>query len=178
MERNIAHRKLARDPPVPQTLVCECRGPHDTIVVKSKEKLATLNWVTKHMRLRSLILFLLATCLASAAAIDGTWTGDMKMKGGKKTGGQDRVVQVKLNLKADGDKATGTVMSGGGKRSATAQIVDGKIQGNQFSFTTVQTTKKGEQKLEWRGTINGDTLDVTRSRAGAKRGQSFTAKRG
>jgi hypothetical protein len=131
------------------------------------------------MRLRTLILFLLAGCLAFAASIDGAWTSEMKMRGGKKGGGQDRTVRVTLNLKADGSKLTGTVASGGGKRSRSSEILDGKIEGNQFSFTTVQNSKKkGEQRQEWRGTIDGDTLQGTRSRAGGKRGQSFTAKRG
>ena len=70
-------------------------------------------------------------------------------------------------------------MAGGKKRSGTAQIQDGKIEGNQFSFTTVQISKKkGEQKETWQGTVDGDTLQGTRSRAGGKRGQPFTAKRG
>lgn len=121
---------------------------------------------------------LMAVGLASGAAIDGTWTAEIKMKAGKKAGSEDRMVQVQFNLKSDGDKATGTVTSGAKKHSVTAHIVDSKLEGNQFSFTTVQTTKKGEQRLEWRGTVNGDTLQGTRSRAGAKRGQDFTAKRG
>jgi hypothetical protein len=129
------------------------------------------------MRLRTLILFCLAAGLACAAAIDGAWTSEMKMKGGKKSGGQDRTVHVIFNLKSDGSTLTGTVNSGGKKRSP-AQIQDGRIDGNQFSFTTVQTTKKGEQRLTWRGAIDGDTLTGTRSRAGGKRGQTFTAKRG
>ena len=127
------------------------------------------------MRFRTLILFLLAAGLAAAAAIDGAWTSEMKMRGGKKGG--DRTVRITLNLKSQGDQLTGTVESGG-KRSRSAQIQDGKIEGNRFSFTTVQTTKKGEQKQEWRGTVDGDTLQGTRSRAGGKRGQPFTAKRG
>jgi hypothetical protein len=130
------------------------------------------------MRIGSLILFLMTASLAWGSAIDGAWTAEMKMKGGKKAGAQERIVQVKFNLKSEGDKATGTVMSGARKRSSTAQIVDGKIEGNRFSFTTVQTTKKGEQKLVWRGTVEGDTLQGTRSREGGKRGQQFTAKRG
>ena len=129
------------------------------------------------MGLRGLILFALSACLACASAIDGTWVSQMKMRGTKKTGGQERTVEVRLNLKADGDKPTGTMTSNAGKRGARAQIVDGKIDGNSFSFTTVQTTKKGEQRLEWRGTIEGDTLKGTRSRDGRKRGQTFTAKR-
>lgn len=130
------------------------------------------------MRLRSLLLFALTAGLACASAIDGAWIAEMKMKGSKKTGGQERTVEVRLNLKADGDKPTGTMTSNAGKRGARARIVDGKIDGNSFSFTTVQTTKKGEQRLEWRGTIDGDTMTGTRSRDGQKRGQAFTAKRG
>jgi hypothetical protein len=130
------------------------------------------------MRLRTLILFVLAACLATAATIDGAWTSEMKMKAGKKSGGQERTVQVKLNLKTQGDQITGTVVSGGKKRSTTAQIQDGKIDGNQFSFTTVSKGKKGEQKTQWKGTLDGDQLSGTRSREGGKRGQPFTAKRG
>jgi len=130
------------------------------------------------MRLRIVMTLLMAVGLASGAAIDGAWTAEIQMKAGKKAGSEDRMVQVQFNLKSEGDKATGTITSGAKKHSVTAHIVDSKLEGNQFSFTTVQTTKKGEQRLEWRGTVNGDTLQGTRSRAGAKRGQDFTAKRG
>jgi hypothetical protein len=130
------------------------------------------------MRLRSLILFALTAVLASAAAIDGTWVAEMKQKGNKKSGGAERTVEVRLTLKADGDKATGSVRSGAGKRAATVPIVDGKIDGNHFSFTTVSQGKKGEQRMTWQGTVNGDTITGTRSRNGGKRGTAFTAKRG
>jgi hypothetical protein len=129
------------------------------------------------MRLRSVVLLVMAATLGWGAAIDGTWTAQVKVHGAKKTAAEDHIVEVKLDLKAEGDKPTGTVVSAAKKRSVTAKIVDGKIDGDQFSFTTVQTTKKGEQRLEWRGTVTGDTLKGTRSRAGAKRGQDFVAKR-
>ena len=133
------------------------------------------------MRLRSLILILLAAGLASAAAIDGTWTSEMKMRGGKKAGGQERTVPVTLTLKsAEGGQITGYVVTGGRKRSQRADIQSGKLDGNSFSFVTVHTTKKGEQKTQWRGTLDNDTLQGTRAREGSKgrRGQSFTARRG
>ena len=58
-------------------------------------------------------------------------------------------------------------------------IQDGKIEGNQFSFTTVQTSKKkGDQKVEWKGTVEGDQLKGTRSSGKRGRGAPFTAKRG
>jgi len=124
---------------------------------------------------------LLTAGLASAAAIDGAWTSEIKMRAGKKSGGQDRTVSLKLNLTTDASgQITGTVITGGRKRDQTAQIQSGKLDGNSFSFVTVQSTKKGEQKMEWRGTLDGDTLQGTRSREGARsrRGQSFTARRG
>lgn len=124
------------------------------------------------------ILLLLAAGLASAAGLDGNWKATMVLHAGKKAAAsQDRVVQLEMNLHTEGDKATGTVTSGARKRSATAQIVDGKVTGNSFSFTTVQKTKKGEQRLVYHGTIDGDTMKGTRSRDGGKRGTEFTAKR-
>lgn len=124
------------------------------------------------------MLFLLTAALASAAAIDGNWKATMVVRAGKKAAAtQERVVEMTLNLKADGDKATGKVITVGKKRAATAQIVDGKVTGNSFTFTTVQKTKKGEQRLVWRGKVEGDSLKGTRGREGAKRGQDFIAKR-
>jgi hypothetical protein len=120
---------------------------------------------------------LLTACLAAAAAIDGTWLADVKGRAPKKAGGGEVITHVQMNLKADGMIPTGTV-SGAGKRGAAMKIVDGKIDGNSFSFTTVQTTKKGETRLVWQGTVSGDTMSGTRTRNGAKHGQSFTAKRG
>lgn len=115
---------------------------------------------------------------ADGPGVGGTWTAEIKMHAGKKAKTTaDRIVDVRLNLKVEGDKATGTVVTSAKKKPVTAQIVDGKITGNQFSFTTVQTGKKGEQRMEWRGTVDGDKLQGTRSRAGAKRGQDFVAKR-
>ena len=61
------------------------------------------------MRLRTLILFCLAIGVAAAASIDGAWTSEMKMRGGKKGGGQDRTVQISMSLKAEGSNLTGTV---------------------------------------------------------------------
>ena len=131
------------------------------------------------MKLRALLLFLLTFGLASAAGLDGAWTAEMKMRAGKKSGSQERTVSVTMNLKNENGQITGTVITGGRKRSQTAQVTTGKLDGNSFTFETVYSGKKGEQKKEWRGTLEGDTLQGTCSRAGGKgkRGQSFTAKR-
>lgn len=83
-----------------------------------------------------------------------------------------------LDLKAEGGKLTGTVSTPARRRGGSLAIQDGKIEGNQFSFTTVQTTKKGDQKVEWKGTVEGDQLKGTRSSGKRGRGAPFTAKRG
>jgi len=130
------------------------------------------------MRISPLIVLFLAAIVASAAGLDGTWKATMVTHGGKKAAAnQDRVVELEMHLKTEGDKATGTVTTAARKRAASAQIVESKVTGNSFTFTTVQKTKKGEQRFDWRGTVDGDTMKGTRSRAGGKRGQEFTAKR-
>ena len=131
------------------------------------------------MKLRALLLFLLAFGLASADGLNGSWTAEMKTRGGKKAGSQEQTVSVTMNLKNENGQITGTVITGGRKRSQTAQITSGKLDGNSFTFETVYSGKKGEQKKAWRGTLDGDTLQGTCSREGGKgkRGQPFTAKR-
>lgn len=115
--------------------------------------------------------------LAAAAGIDGKWVAEMKMQAGKK-GGEAQTVQMTLDLKAEGGKLTGTVSTPARRRGGSLAIQDGKIEGNQFSFTTVQTTKKGDQKVEWKGTVEGDQLKGTRSSGKRGRGAPFTANRG
>jgi len=123
-----------------------------------------------------LAIGLLFTWAAAAASIDGKWVFESKAGGGKK-GGNPITVKHTLNLKAEGNTLTGTVTMGGARRDTTAQIRDGKIEGNKFSFVTVVESRKGSQKLVWTGTVEGDTLRGERMREGAKRGQPFTARR-
>jgi hypothetical protein len=123
------------------------------------------------------VLFLFAW-IAAAAQIDGTWSGEMKSAARKKGGGQETVSPITLNLKAEGNQLTGTVSISRGKKrkgSRPIQIQDGKIDGNSFSFTTVQSGKKGEKRQTWQGTIEGDQLKGSTGRG--KRGTPFTAKR-
>lgn len=115
--------------------------------------------------------------LASAAfgaGVDGKWTAEMKMGGRRNADAKTQ--SVTLDLKANGGKLEGSVATG--RKGASVTIQDGKIEGNKFSFTTVVASKKkGDQKIRWEGTLEGDTLKGTRAVEGAKRAQDFTAKR-
>jgi hypothetical protein len=130
--------------------------------------------------MKKLFLSMVAVALAlawtaTAAPIDGKWVFESKMAG--KKGGEGITVKTTLNLKAEGNTLTGTVVMGGARRDITAQIKEGKIEGNKISFVTETQSRKGSQKLVWTATLSGDTLTGERMREGAKRGQPFTAKR-
>ena len=113
-----------------------------------------------------------------AASIDGKWVAEVRSKAGKKQGGGEQIAKFTLDLKSSDGKLTGTISSPGRRRDRTMTITDGKIDGDAISFTTIQKSKKAERKLLWRGTLRGDELTGTRGREGARRGESFTAKRG
>lgn len=113
-------------------------------------------------KLNLIIAALLFSVASWAADIDGKWKVDAAegQKGGAGA----------FSLKAEGDKLTGTV----GKDA----IVDGKIDGDAFSFYMNRNTKKkGEIRVKWEGKVSGDTITGTRGRDGGKRSQPFTAKR-
>ncbi len=114
---------------------------------------------------------------AGAAAIDGKWVAEMKIPAGKKAGASEQTITTVLDLKSSGSTLTGSVTTKAGRRDREVQIQDGKIEGNSFSFVTVMPGKKGDQKLVWKGTVEGDTLKGTRGREDQKRGLPFTAKK-
>jgi hypothetical protein len=117
-------------------------------------------------------LFLLAG-VAAAASIDGKWVSERKME----RNGQSFTITQTFDLKAEGDKLTGTVAFAFGNREPrTIEIKDGKIDGNKFSFATVMSTPNGEFKTVYEGTVEGDTLKGTASREGGQ-SRPFEAKR-
>lgn len=119
---------------------------------------------------------LLSIALAGAlallsASVDGKWVAEFETKSRKGAGKQT----VIFDLKSDGSALTGNVSAG--RRGRGTDIQNGKLEGEKFSFTTVQKNKQGEQKFNWTGTLAGDELKLERTREGARRSQSFTAKK-
>ncbi len=121
-----------------------------------------------------LALFWAAALPAGAAPIDGKWTARFERKDPQKG-----VVTVEflLELKAEDGKLTGAVTRAAGRRPLPMAVENGKIEGDRFSFTTVQKGAKGEQKFLWEGVIAGDELKGTRRAEGRRRGTPFTARR-
>lgn len=55
-----------------------------------------------------------------------------------------------MNLKADGSKLTGTISG----RQGDVEIQDGKVEGDNISFSFV----RGEFKMEYKGKVSSDQI--------------------
>lgn len=127
------------------------------------------------MRVLTIIVvcFFLLAGIGLAASIDGKWVSERKME----RDGQSMTITQTFDLKADGDKVTGTItMAFGDREPRKSEIKDGKIDGNKFSFSTVMSSPNGEFKTVYEGTVEGDTLKGTSAREGGQ-GRPFEAKR-
>jgi len=123
----------------------------------------------KRSRFTCTILFLLLAALAAFAAdVSGKWVAQVPGRNG-----QTR--EVTFNLKADGGTLTGTVSG----RRGDMPIADGKIDGDNISFTQTMEFNGNSMKFIYKGKISGDEIKFTREREGGE-GQpaEFTAKRG
>jgi len=85
-------------------------------------------------------------------------------------------VEMILDLKTDGERLTGSVFGGAGRRGRSIAIQEGKIDGDRISFQIVRRGRQGERKILWEGRVEGDELKLTRAAEG-RRGRDITFKR-
>jgi hypothetical protein len=97
--------------------------------------------------------------LADARAEDqksdasGTWTWTTRGR----QGGPDRKITAKL--KVAGDKITGTVSSPGRDGGTTdTEITDGKVKGDEVSFSTSREVNGNKITYKYSGKLSGDTI--------------------
>ena len=124
-------------------------------------------------------LMIVVAVLGFAADIDGKWVAERKMT---TQNGEERTVTITFDLKADGAKLTGTVLSVGGMGKGEprpVEIQEGKIDGNKVSFLTVVQSPRGERKTRYEATVDGKEMKGTSAVEGAPEGRSFqfTAKK-
>ena len=125
------------------------------------------------------LLFVVTIALAFAFAVmaadaTGKWTYEQPGR----NGGPAR--QVTITLKQDGAKLTGSVPGfGRGGDAPPIEIQDGKVDGNNVSFTVKRTTPNGDMVTKYEGTINGDEmkLKTTMDMGNGPQTREFTAKR-
>jgi hypothetical protein len=101
--------------------------------------------------LAAVVLVLTSAVLADdtkPAAIDGTWTWTYKLRDGTEG-------EAKLKLKQEGEKLTGTYIA---REGAETAIEDGKIAGDELSFTVNRMVGDQKMKFEYKGKLAGDTI--------------------
>jgi len=115
----------------------------------------------------SAVLVLTAIALVQAAGVDGKWVAQVPGRGG-----QTR--ETTFTFKADGTKLTGTVSGMQGE----VPIADGKINGDEISFTQTFEAQGNSIKVIYTGKVSGDEIKMTRKRDGGDQpATEFTAKR-
>lgn len=120
--------------------------------------------------LRLILAASLATFALWAADATGKWTAEMPGRGGN-------MMTVTMNLKADGSKLTGTVSG----RNGDTEISDGKVDGNDVSFTVVREFNGNKITSAYKGKLEGDVIHFNMKMEGGQMSnapeRTFDAKR-
>ena len=115
----------------------------------------------------SAVMVLAAIALSLAAGVDGKWVAQVPGRGG-----QTR--ETTFTFKVEGTKLTGTVSGMQGENP----ISDGKVNGDEISFTQSIEVQGNSIKVLYTGKISGDEIKMTRKRDGSDQpAAEFTAKR-
>ena len=96
--------------------------------------------------MRFLLALTLTACLL-AADVTGTWKGTAETPNG--------TVERTFVFKAEGAKLTGETSS---QMMGKSTITDGKIDGDNVSFTITVKFQDNEMKLNYKGRVSGDQI--------------------
>lgn len=104
------------------------------------------------LRLLSLFAFITLLPVARAADVSGTWKGAFDFQGTS--------VPVTINLKADGSKVTGTVLTGAveGLATTSAEIHEGTFTADMVSFWVKAEYEGQTYKLMYKGKLAADQI--------------------
>ncbi|HYG34518.1 MAG TPA: hypothetical protein VEC99_07030 [Clostridia bacterium] len=128
----------------------------------------------------SLCAFLALGFLAQVQAEDkkadanGTWTWTMQGR----NGGPDR--KMSLKLKTEGDKVTGKMVTPGREgQTRETEIQDGKLKGDEVTFTVVREFNGNKMTSKYNGKFTADTIKgkVEFERNGQTQSRDWEAKR-
>ncbi len=110
-----------------------------------------------------LVVSLAQVASAQDAKVAGSWDLSAPGRGGN-------VMTQTLTLQQDGNKLTGTLKGQRGDAPVT-----GSITGNDITFTVTRSTPNGDFKIDYKGTVSGDTMKGTMTVMGNS--VDWTAKR-
>ena len=111
-----------------------------------------------------LTILLIASFALMAADVSGKWT----YEGPSRNGNPGR--SVTITLKADGATLTGTVPAGGrgggDNPPPPIAITDGKVDGDNISFTVKREFNGNSMVIKYEGVVSGDELKLKIMRNG------------
>ncbi len=117
------------------------------------------------MKLLSILIVLFAFS-ASAADVSGKWKGTAETPNG--------TVERTFVFKVEGDKLTGETSS---DRFGKSAITDGKVDGDNLSFTITVSFDGNEAQVNYKGKVSGDVIKFTVEIPGGDQTIEYTAKR-
>ncbi len=112
------------------------------------------------------ITLLMLAATASAPDVSGTWKGTAQTPNGP--------VERTFIFKVDGHKLTGETTSSMFGKSV---IEDGKVDGDNISFTITVNMQGNESKLLYKGKVQGDAIKFTVEIPAINQTIEYTAKR-
>lgn len=99
-------------------------------------------------------VLLLGAVATQAADATGTWTWSTPGR----NGGEPR--KMTLKLKAEGEKLTGTLTAPGrqGAEPRPVEIGDGKVKGDDVSFTVTREFQGNKMVAKYHGKVSADSI--------------------
>jgi hypothetical protein len=116
--------------------------------------------ISKALSVMVISMFSLA---AMAADVSGAWTGIFHTREGG-------AFETNLVLQASGSNLTGTLQQG---NSDEIQIENGKINGDQISFTLTRGSGDKTRKVNYTGKVEGNAMKLTVQPEGSTRTQEI-----
>ena len=104
--------------------------------------------------------------VASAADVSGNWTGTAE--------GPNGPISRTFTFKQDGAKLTGETNS---EYTGKSVINDGKVDGDNISFSITANIQGNEMKLNYKGKVTGNTIKVSSEFGGAGQTIEWTLKK-
>ena len=114
----------------------------------------------------ALALALLFASVLTAADISGKWKGTAETPVG--------TTERTFVFKVDGTNLTGETVS---NRFGKSTIDDGKIDGDNVTFTVTINIDGNEAKVNYKGKVSGDSIKFTVQVPGLDQSIEYTAKR-
>jgi hypothetical protein len=115
---------------------------------------------------RIAVLTLLLAASLCAADVNGKWKGTAEGPNGK--------IERTFTFKVDGSKLTGETES---EMLGKATINDGKIEGDNLSFSITANFQGNEMKLQYKGKVSGDEIKLTVEFPGSDQKVEYTLKK-